>query len=433
VSDVATEEVRAIRAAVADQLAALGQLQPEEARVRSAELVWEAIDARDADALRRGLAARSEPASMALHAAVMDALFGLGRLQPLIDDPSIENINVDGHANVFVERADGTKERVGPVADSDQELVDLIRSAAARTGSGERRFDATNPEVTFRLADGSRVTAIMGVSRVPSVSIRRHRHPDVTLADLVGLGSISDELAELLRASVEAGLSIVVVGVPGAGKTTLLRALLSAVPPSERIVTAEMTYELDIDLQHDRHPDCVALEARRANIEGHGAISLGVLVARTLHLNPNRVVVGEILEGGDLVNLLSAMAQGVGGMATLHAKSSAEAFAKMAMLGLTAPEPLSPEATAALVAHAVDLVVHVGMVAEGEGRHRSMARFVTSVREVTGADGRVVASNELYRPGPDGRALPGAPMSSARLARLAEAGFAPEALARRAW
>ena len=421
---VSAEDVRAIRARVAEQLAELDATGTDDARVRSAELVWAAIDERDAEALRHGRTASSPAASQALHAAVMDALWGLGRLQPLIDDPSIENINVNGHEVAFAERADGTKEAVGPVADSDQELIDLIRSAAARAASGERRFDATSPEVTFRLPDGSRVTALMAVSRVPVVSIRRHRHPDVTLTDLVGLGSISEELAELLRAAVEAELSIVVVGVPGAGKTTLLRALLAAVPPTERIVTAEMTYELDIDLQRDRHPDCVALEARRANIEGHGAIPLGTLVARTLHLNPNRVVVGEILEGGDLVNLLSAMAQGVGGMATLHAKSSAEAFAKMIMLGLTAPEPLGPEATAALVAHAVDLVVHVGMAAEGAGSHRSLARFVTSVREVTGAEGRVVASNEIFRPGRDGHAEPGAPMSPARRERLLAAGYA---------
>ena len=205
--------------------------------------------------------------------AVLDALFGLGRLQSLIDRQDIENIDVNGCDCVWVTYADGMKERVGPAADSDAELAETIRSAAARFGLSERRFDVSHPELDLRLPDGSRLSALMSVVGRPVVSIRRHRYVDLTLDDLVDMGGLDPTLSSFLAAAVRARKNIVIGGAMNSGKTTLVRALASAIPPRERVVTIEQAFELGLDSMPDRHPDLVALEARPANAEGEGQIS----------------------------------------------------------------------------------------------------------------------------------------------------------------
>ena len=163
--------------------------------------------------------------------SVLDALFGLGRLQSLVDDPDIENIDINGCDQVWVTYADGSKHLMPPVADSDDELIDLVRSAASRFGLSERRFDLARPELDLHLPGGSRLSALMAVTARPAVSIRRHRYSDLSLADLTALGTMDGHLASLLAAAVRARKNIIVSGAMNSGKTTLLRALAAEILP----------------------------------------------------------------------------------------------------------------------------------------------------------------------------------------------------------
>jgi len=349
--------------------------------------------------------------------AVLDSLFGLGGLQPLLDDVGVENINVNGCDRVFVRRVGSGPQRMGPVSDSDEDLVELVRTVAARAGVGERRFDAGHPIVNLQLPDGSRLFAVMGVSRRPCISIRRHRFLYVTLDHLVQVGTVTPPLAGFLAAAVRGRRNILISGGTGAGKTTLLRALASQIDPAERLVTIEDTFELFLDHDTAAHPDCVALQVREPNIEDAGGIDQADLVRHALRMSPDRVIVGEV-RGHELVPMLNAMSQGTdGSMGTVHASSSRGVFSKLAAYGAQAPERLGLEATNLLTAEAVHLVVHLAF------DRASNRRVVASVLEVAGADGPLVAANEVFRPGPGGAAVPGTPPSSDLLDVLASAGY----------
>jgi pilus assembly protein CpaF len=374
-----------------------------------------------ARALRGGAPVLSTDEEDAIAQRCFDALFGLGRLQPLLDDSSIENINVNGCDHVFVRYADGTRERVGPIADSNEELLDLMRRVATRFSTNERRFDRASPFLSAQHPSGARFSAVGYVSPVPCLAIRRHRYPLVTLDDLSDLGTIDRTLRSLFDALMLARKSCIISGGTGAGKTTLLRAMATDIPPHERLVTIEDSLELGLDRYEDLHPDVVALEAREANIEGEGEITLADLVRYALRLSPDRVIVGEA-RGAEVLALLNAMSQGNdGSMATIHASSSKGAFGKLATYAIQAPERLPLEATNLLVANAVHFVIHL----EQDRRGR---RFVSSVREVVDADGPLVVSNEVFRPGRDRRAIPGAPFRNETLDSLVDAGFDPDLL-----
>jgi pilus assembly protein CpaF len=354
---------------------------------------------------------------------VANALMGAGGLQPLLDNPRVEEITADGCDVVHVRLDDGTVERVAPVADSDAEMVDLVRLLAARTGAEERRWDRAAPILNVQLPDGSRLNAVMAVAKRPTLSIRRHRYVTVTLADLVRLGTLDTCLHGLLTAAVRARLNIVVAGRTGAGKTTLLRGLASAIPSHERLITIEDTYELGLDVDQVAHPRVVALQVREANVEGEGVVDMAALFRNALRMVPDRVIVGEV-RGNETIPMLNAMSQGNdGSLSTIHASSSAGVFRKLALYAAQSPERLGTETTNLHIAEGLDLVVHLGIAADGR-------RAVTSVREVVDADDLQVASNEVLRPGPDGRAVPGAPISTATLGMLQAHGFDPNLLRR---
>jgi Flp pilus assembly CpaF family ATPase len=358
---------------------------------------------------------------------LVDRQGGLGRLQPLLDDPEIENIDYDGCDDGWVIYAGGRKERGPKLADSDKEFAEIIATAGRRLSPlGERRFDMSDPMLNLTLPDGSRLFAIQGVCDRPSLSIRRHRFPDVSLEDLVGLGALSNRLAAVLKAAVRARLNIVVAGPMNAGKTTLLRALAAEIDPLERIVTVENTYELGLDRQ-DRHHDCVALQAREANLEGKGEISMNTLVRCTRRMNASRVIVGEVL-GDEAIAMLVAMRQGMSGsMCTIHADSSEGVIDQLTMYGLISPHPVRPEEMAYLIAGAVDLIVYASLFETGgdeTGTERKLRRVVSSVRNVTGAgEGLKVMSNEVFRPDEQGVAQMHGHFSDQILRRLAAAGY----------
>ncbi len=435
--------VARLRAEVADDLATAGSayLPHDDRRELARQLAITRLGAVDSELVAGGRRPFDQEDGHRLIQEVLDCLFGLGRLQALIDDPSVENIDLNGCDRVWVTFADGSKVLGPPVADSDDELVEMLRSAAARFGLSERRFDHSVPELDLRLPDGSRLSALMGVTARTAVSIRRHRYVDLTLGDLVDLGTLDESVAEFLAAAVRARKNIVVGGAMNSGKTTLVRALAAEIPARERLVTIEQAFELGLDAMPDRHPDLVALEARGANAEGEGEVSMARLVRRALRMNADRVIVGEVL-GDEVLPMLNAMSQGrSGSMCTIHADSSLGVFRRLASYAVQAPERLPLEATNLLIAGAVHFVVYLEVGEPGRpgvpstrtrapraqvgSRFEAVPRrrFVSSIREVVDADGLQVVSNEVFVPGPDGRAVIGAPLRSSTLRQLEHNGF----------
>ncbi|GAA3981721.1 ATPase, T2SS/T4P/T4SS family [Actinomadura viridis] len=355
----------------------------------------------------------------ALAAGVHAALFGVGRLQPLLEDPEIENIDINGCDRVFIGYADGREVMGEPVAESDEELVELIQILAAYSGLSSRPFDTANPQLDLRLPDGSRLSAVMDVTVRPALSIRRARLGKVFLSDLVGNGTFSSEVGHFFKAAVHARKNIMIAGATNAGKTTLLRAVANEIPAYERLITVERALELGLDAFPELHPNCVAFEQRLPNSEGQGAISMAELVRRSLRMNPSRVIVGEVL-GDEIVTMLNAMTQGNdGSLSTIHANSSMEVFNRIATYAIQSEERLPVEATHMLIAGAIDFVVFIEK-RNDYARGGRLRRYVASVREVTGCDGRVLSS-EVFALGPDGVAVPAAPISCAD--ELAEFGY----------
>ena len=239
----------------------------------------------------------------------------------------------------------------------------------------------------------------MDVSAHPSVIIRKHRFELSSLGELEDLELIDQGLREFLAAAVRAKRNIIIAGGTGTGKTTLLRAMLNVVPAHERIVTIEDAYELGIDRFAHLHPDHDMLQSRPANIEGNGAISIQQLARWALRMDPDRVIIGEI-RGAEAFPMLMAMSQGNNGsMCTMHADSTRTIFPKLAAYVSMAETGLPVDTVNLLIASALHFVVQIDVI---DG-----VRQVASIREVVDADGARIVSNEIYRPGPHGRAVPG--------------------------
>lgn len=358
---------------------------------------------------------------------VLDEVFGLGGLQPLLADPQVETIAVNRHDRVFVQYADGRRVQAAPVAASNDELTDLIRTMAVRASSEERRFDRGSPALNLQLPGGERLFAVLGLTAggVTACTIRRHGYLTATLAQLRRRGTLDAGLERFLRALVRARKNVLITGGTGAGKTTMLRALAGEMDPLERLVTIEDAFELGLGLDPARHADVTALQAREPNVEGEGAIDQAELVRWGLRMSPDRVIVGEI-RGPEVIPMCNAMSQGNdGSMATLHASSSKIAFTRLASYAAQGPERLPLEATALLVASAVHFVVHLDRAADRK------TRVIASVREVVDAEAGTVISNEVYRRGPDRRAVPVAgALRTDTLDDLVAAGFDPDLLSR---
>ncbi|HVT78722.1 MAG TPA: ATPase, T2SS/T4P/T4SS family [Acidimicrobiales bacterium] len=393
------------------------RLDADDQAALARSLINDQLEAHARDCLARNEPVLGPDEEAALAQAVFDRIFQLGRLQPLLDDERIMNVHANGCDVVFVEYADGTKVPGPAIAASDAEMIELLREIGRRHGLTEREFNASRPELNLQLPDGSRLFATAWVCARPCLAIRRHRYLKVDLADLQGLGAIDEGLASFLAAAVRARLQLMIAGATGAGKTTMLRALASEIPPEERIVTIETELELGLDRFPEIHPDCVALEAREANVEGVGEVTAAELVRMSLRMNPDRVIVGEV-RGDEVIPMLNAMSQGNdGSMCTIHADSSSGVFRKLALYAMQSPERLPMEATLLLAAAAIDLLVFIAKTSSG--------RHVASVRQVTGFDGKQVLTNELFRPGPDGRAVPGTPIPTDLLDDLVVAGYDP--------
>jgi Flp pilus assembly CpaF family ATPase len=431
----ASAAAEAIRPRVAERLAEYAHvreaagLPPEhedQRRQTAAKLVAEELQQYARAELAAGRPFPGGEVEAAAAQAVLDGLFGAGVLERLLADPHVENISVNGADRVWLRYADGSKRRGPAVAASDEELVELVRLLGARSGAEERRFDRGCPSLNVQLPDGSRLFAAMAVTERVSLSIRKHRFTRVTLDDLVRLGVCDEAMAAFLAALVRARKNVIVAGGTNVGKTTMLRALAAQIPPGERLVTIEDTYELGLGADPLAHPDVVAMQAREANVEGQGAVDQAELVRWGLRMAPDRVIVGEI-RGAEVVPMCNAMSQGNdGSLSSIHSSTSRGVFTKLAAYAAQSPERLSLEATNLLVASAVHFVVHLGWDA-------NRRRAVGSVREVIDADGAQVVSNEVFQPGPDGRAVPAAPLRAETLRELEAAGLDGDAFARLWW
>jgi pilus assembly protein CpaF len=404
-----------------DAAAGMAPMTAEDERQFARALIAQVLEEHARNEITAGRTPSNAQEEEELAAAIHAALFGVGRLQPLLEDQEIENIDINGCDRVFLGYADGREVLGEPAAESDDELVDLIQALAAYSGLSSRPFDTANPQLDLRLPDGSRLSAVMDVTLRPAVSIRRARMGKVFLADLVGNGTMLPEAAAFLAAATAARKNIMIAGATNAGKTTLLRAVANQIPPGERLITVERALELGLDHFPELHPNVVAFEERLPNMEGQGAISMAELVRRSLRMNPSRVIVGEVL-GDEIVTMLNAMSQGNdGSLSTIHANSSLEVFNRISTYAIQAAERLPVEATHMLIAGAIDFVVFIEKRNE-YSRGGRLRRFISSIREVTGIDGRVLSS-EVFSAGPDGRAVPHAPVSC--MAELAEHGYDP--------
>jgi pilus assembly protein CpaF len=330
------------------------------------------VDAVLADHTEGFLAGRGQAIDEESARALRQRITGFGRLAPLLEDPSIEEIWINRPDRVFVTRG-GDPELTTIVMTSD-EVAHLVERMLARAG---RRLDRAQPFVDARLPDGSRLhVAAPPITDHWAVNIRKFTGLRVHhLDELVALGSLSGSAARFLAAAVVAGSNIVVAGAVGAGKTTLLGCLASCIPSRDRIVTCEEVLELQV-----ARPDVVAMQCRQVNLEGEGAVSLRDLVRESLRMRPDRIIVGEV-RGPETLDMLLALNSGAVGMTSVHANSAREAIRKLTTLPLLAGENLDRRFVASTVASCVDLVVFCE-----RGRAGRVVTEIVSVGEQLGDD-----------------------------------------------
>jgi pilus assembly protein CpaF len=331
-----------------------------------------------------------------VRADLLDEVFGLGPLEPLLRDPGISDILVNGKDNVFIERG-GLLQRVDVRFRDDRHLLQIIDRIVSRIG---RRVDESSPMVDARLPDGSRVNAIIPPLALdgPALSIRRFGTGPLSSSQLVQLKSISAEMMEMLSAAVRARISILISGGTGAGKTTFLNVLSQNIPQNERIVTIEDAAELQLALQN-----VVRLETRPPNVEGQGAVRQRQLLINSLRMRPDRIIIGEV-RGEEAFDMLQAMNTGhEGSMTTIHANTPRDALSRLesmvAMSSLTLPERTVRQQ----IASAIAIVVQVSRLSDG-------SRKVTSISEITGMEENVISMQEIFHfkrrgIGPDGRVV----------------------------
>lgn len=321
-----------------------------------------------------------EEERQAVTTALMADIGGYGPLQKYLDDPEVEELYVNSPSKVFVARR-GQSE-LTPVILSSEDVKDLVERMLHHSG---RRLDLSAPFVDAMLPGGERLHVVIPpvAGREWSLNIRKHLHLDRSLWDLVEAGSLTQEAARFLSESVQDGATVLVAGATQAGKTTLARALAREIPPRERVITCEEVFELNLP-----NRDCVAMQTRSANIEGHGEVKLRDLVRESLRMRPDRIVVGEV-RGAEALDMLLSLNAGIPGLSTIHANTAREALRKLCLLPLLAGENVTSAFVIPTVGSSIDLVVHV--VRDGDGR-----RHVQEIVRVEGANGSVISAATLF-------------------------------------
>ncbi len=331
-----------------------------------------------------------------IQADLLDEVFGLGPLEPLLRDPKISDILVNDKDHVFVEKG-GLLQRVDTTFRDDRHLLQIIDRIVSRVG---RRVDESSPMVDARLPDGSRVNAIIPPLALdgPSLSIRRFGTGPLAANQLVALKSISAEMMEVLSAAVKARISILISGGTGAGKTTFLNILSQYIPQGERLVTIEDAAELRLAQQN-----IVRLETRPPNIEGQGAIKQRQLLINCLRMRPDRIIIGEV-RGEEAFDMLQAMNTGhEGSMTTIHANTARDALSRLESMVAMGSMALPEKTVRQQIASAITIVVQVSRMSDG-------TRKVISLSEITGMEENVVSMQEIFTfnkkgIGPDGKVI----------------------------
>lgn len=301
-----------------------------------------------------------------IRSAVFDALFGMGRLQPLIDSKWIENIEIHGCDTVHIELKDGTLVDGPAIADSDKELIDDLQFWASRSKDNPRPFSPSTPRMNLPLGESARLAAMAWVTLRPIVTIRLHGMVEVDFDDLIERHTITPLVANFLGAVVRSGASIVVSGAQGAGKTTACRALCSALPPSERIITFETDRELHLEKMPDKHPRVFGVEARQGSGEFRpdgreaGLFEIIEALREALRHNADRLLVGEV-RGGEIIAMIQAMQSGTGSISTTHARSGRDTYNKLVTCCLEVPGISESYATRA-IASAINYIAFIKKV-----------------------------------------------------------------------
>jgi pilus assembly protein CpaF len=318
-----------------------------------------------------------------LRSEIVDEALGFGPIEDLLRDQEVSEIMVNGCEHVYVERG-GKLEKTAKRFSNDAQLRLVIERMIAPIG---RRIDESSPLVDARLADGSRVNAVIEPLAIdgPSLTIRRFGSRRLSIADLVRFGAVSENVVEFLRAIVEARLNIVISGGTGSGKTTFLNILSGYIPYGDRIVTIEDAAELKLDQEH-----VVRLEARPANLQGKGEISIRDLMKNALRMRPDRIIVGEC-RGGEALDMLQAMNTGHdGSLTTLHANNARDALARIETMVMMAGFELPIKAIREQVSSAIDIIVQISRMRDG-------SRKVTGISEVVGMEGEIISMQEIVR------------------------------------
>ncbi len=352
----------------------LGRISSESAREEVLSIVRETV------------ATEGVPLSFAererLSREILDEIFGLGPLEPLLKDGTISDILVNRYNQVFIERS-GKLEPTNLTFKDDQHLIQIIDRIVSRMG---RRIDESSPMVDARLPDGSRVNAIIPPLAIdgPCLSIRRFGRDPLTAQDLAANRTLTDTMLEMMAAVVRGKLNVIISGGTGAGKTTLLNVLSAFIPDSERIVTIEDAAELQLKQNH-----VVRLETRPPNIEGKGAVRQRQLVINSLRMRPDRIVVGEV-RGEEAFDMLQAMNTGhEGSLTTVHANSPRDALTRIegmvSMANLNVPDKVVRQQ----IASAIQCVIQIARMSDG-------TRKITSISEITGMEGDVISMQEVF-------------------------------------
>jgi pilus assembly protein CpaF len=314
---------------------------------------------------------------------IIDELTGFGPIQPLLDDPDISEVMVNGPKKVFIEK-NGKLTKSAVTFDDDDHVLRVIDRIILPLG---RRVDADSPTVDARLPDGSRVNAVIRPVSIdgPSITIRKFRKDKLSIQQLIDYGSLTPNMAEFIRACVLAHLNIVISGGTGSGKTTLLNVLSSYIPEEERIVTIEDAAELQLQQDH-----VLRMETKVPNVDGKGAVTIRDLVRNSLRMRPDRIIVGEC-RGGESLDMLQAMNTGHdGSLTTLHANSPRDALSRLETMVLMSGMDLPLKVVRQQISSAVDLIIQQTRLKDG-------SRKVTAITEVVGMEGEIVVLTDIFK------------------------------------
>ncbi|POM27045.1 putative MT3759-like conjugal transfer protein [Actinomadura rubteroloni] len=355
-------------------------------RIHESDLSPGELEQRVRSTLQEMLAREETPLTAAdrdrVEQDVADEILGLGPLEPYLNDPEVTEIMVNGPGQIYVERG-GRLTLVGGAFAGEASLRRTIEKIVAKVG---RRIDESSPMVDARLPDGSRVNAVVPPVAMDGalLTIRKFAVDPLTIQDLIGFGTLTAQVAELLIACVRGRMNILISGGTGSGKTTTLNVMSSFIPPDERIVTIEDAAELQLRQEH-----VLRMEARPPNVEDRGEITIRDLVRNSLRMRPDRIIVGEVRDGAAL-DMLQAMNTGHdGSLTTVHANAPREAMSRVETMVLMAGMELPIRVVREQVGSAIDLVVH-------QTRFKDGSRRITHVTEVTGLEGDVVTLQDLF-------------------------------------